>query len=137
MQWSYHLRSTILATTSKFKMAVEIGVFRLIREARYTLIMIIYNINGLPTATMECLKQTMCSAVHLCTYITQFTSNIKQLLIANRPIVPTYFSYLYGKFRQNLRQTSQMIPSKPILIQTFVIGNTRNKHHRTLWKCIG
>ena len=35
MQCSYHLRSTILATTSKFKMAVEIGVFRLIREALY------------------------------------------------------------------------------------------------------
>ena len=35
MQWSYHLRSTILATTSNFKMAVEIGVFRLIREALY------------------------------------------------------------------------------------------------------
>ncbi len=35
MQWSYHLRSTILATTSKFKMAVKIGVFRLIREALY------------------------------------------------------------------------------------------------------
>ena len=35
MQWSYQLRSTILATTSKFKMAVEIGVFRLIREALY------------------------------------------------------------------------------------------------------
>ena len=35
MQWSYHLCSTITATTSKFKMAVEIGVFRLIREALY------------------------------------------------------------------------------------------------------
>ena len=35
MQWSYHLRSTILATTSKLKMAFEIGVFRLIREAIY------------------------------------------------------------------------------------------------------
>ena len=35
MQWSYHLGSTILATTSKFKIAVEIGVFRLIHEALY------------------------------------------------------------------------------------------------------
>ena len=35
MQCSYHLRSTILATISKFKMAVEVGVFRLIREALY------------------------------------------------------------------------------------------------------
>ena len=33
------MRSTILATTSKFKMAVEIGVFRLIREARYTFVL--------------------------------------------------------------------------------------------------
>ena len=39
MQWSYHLRSTILATTSKFKMAIEIGVFRLIREAHYTFVL--------------------------------------------------------------------------------------------------
>jgi len=31
----HHLCSTITATTSKFKMAVEIGVFRLIREALY------------------------------------------------------------------------------------------------------
>ena len=35
MQWSYHLGSTILATTSKFKIAVEIGVFRLIHVALY------------------------------------------------------------------------------------------------------
>ena len=35
MQWRYHLGSTILATTSKFKIAVEIGVFRLIHEALY------------------------------------------------------------------------------------------------------
>ena len=35
MQCSYHLHSRILATTSKFKMAVEIGVFRLIPEALY------------------------------------------------------------------------------------------------------
>ena len=35
MQWSYHLCSTITATTSKFKMAVEIGVFRRIPEALY------------------------------------------------------------------------------------------------------
>ena len=35
MQWSYHLCSTITATTSKFKMAVEIGVLRLTREALY------------------------------------------------------------------------------------------------------
>ena len=43
MQWSYHLRSTILATSSKFKMAVEIGVFRLIREAHYTFSMFMQN----------------------------------------------------------------------------------------------
>ena len=35
MQWSYHLCSTITATTSKFKMVVEIGVLRLIHEALY------------------------------------------------------------------------------------------------------
>ena len=35
MQCSYHLRSMILVTTSKFKMAVEIGVFRPIRLALY------------------------------------------------------------------------------------------------------
>ena len=43
MRCSYHLRSAILATTSKFKMVVEIGVFRLIREARYTFSMFLQN----------------------------------------------------------------------------------------------
>ena len=77
MQWSYHLRSTILATTSKFKMAVEIGVFRLIREALYFFSLILAPIT--PESSMN-----FCGSFKLtCQLFTSFLINSNWNILIN------------------------------------------------------